>query len=312
MGNTKYDDLMKRWLTNQVTETERIKIEAWLDSIDEGDADDLEMTDQEAEEIFNRITSNSDNIREIRSFKPESIRKKNRPRWILQIAASLFLVAVATYTIWTIADPPVAAIKKITLNDGSLVWVRGDSKLSYSESAEGRFADLDGEALFEVAKDPTRPFTIRYKDVNARVVGTSFSLKTGDSLQLVVLTGTVNLSSAADKEGLNILMNEKAIYTAHSGIKKFSLLQNEAQAVIADTEYNMNFTNATFDEVIEKIERKFDVRITLSDNSIGECHLNLDITDHSLESSLQMITSVLNVAYLINGDQIIFTGTGCK
>lgn len=316
MGNTQYDDLMKRWLTDQVTESERIKIEAWLDSIKDENVDDWEMTDQEAEELFQKITSGRDNVSEIRSFKPESMRKKLRAKRVFRIAASLFLVAVAAYTTWTITRGQQGFAKddidKIHLNDGSLVWIRGDSKLSYYESRDGRFANLDGEAFFEVSKDPSRPFTISYKDINVRVLGTSFNLKTGDSIQLVVLTGTVNLSTAADQKGLNVERNEKAIYTAASGLRKFALHQNEVQQVIANTGYNMNFTNATFKQVAEKLENKFDVEIRFADERIGECHLNLDITDHGLESSLQMIASVLNVEYRVTGNEILFTGTGCK
>lgn len=234
---------------------------------------------------------------------------------IFRVAASLFCVAIATYVIWSIVDGDRVMpndVRKISLNDGSLVWIHGDSRLLYSENSTGRFADLDGEALFEVAKDPARPFTINYKDIKVRVTGTSFSLKTGDSIQLIVLTGTVNISSASDSDGQDVSMNEKVIYTVGSGIKKFTLLHDEAQAVVANTGYDMHFINATFNEIVERLEKKFDVEIRLSDDAIGECHLNLDITDHSLESSLRMITSVLNVEYKVNGERILFTGTGCK
>jgi transmembrane sensor len=318
MGKTKYDELMKRWLTNQVTEAERIKIESWLDSIKEDDAKDLEMSDAEAEELFNKITSDKDNIGEIQSFKPKSIRKKSITRWTMRVAAGLFLAAVAGFAIWELTNREridfvsETGIKKVILNDGTLVWVHGDSKLSYYEKPDGRFAELDGEALFEVTKDASRPFTIHYKDVNVRVLGTSFSLKTGDSIQLVVLTGKVNLSSTSNKEGMNAEPNEKVIYTAGTGARKFSLKNDEVKAAIANTEYEMYFSNATFSQIIEKLEKKFDVQIKLSDDTIAQCHINLDITDHSLESSLQMITSVLNVEYQVAGNKIKISGTGCK
>jgi transmembrane sensor len=318
MGNEKYDELMKRWLTNQVTEAERVKIEAWLETIKLEYADELELSNKEAEELYNKITSEKNNIKEIQAFKPESIRKKTRLKWMIRAAAGLFLAAIAIYAMWGLGSRKnqefIAenGIKKVILNDGTLVWLHGSSKLSYYEKSDGRFAELDGEALFEVTKDASRPFSIEYKDVNVRVVGTSFSLKTGDSVQLLVLTGKVNLSSSSNKQGVNIFPNEKAFYTLGNGITKFPLLKDEAMAVVTDTEYNMQFTNATFSKVIKKLEKKFDVTIKLMDDDIVQCHINLDITDHSLESSLQMIASVLNVEYHVAGNEIKISGTGCK
>lgn len=315
MGKTNYDELMKRWLTNQVSEAERIKIEAWLDTIKSEDADDLEMTNEEAESLFQKITSKQENLKEIQSFRPQSISKKKRSRWTLRIAAGLMVCAMAGYAIWGLTWNETLGlnndIKKITLNDGSLVWVHGEGKLGYHETSEGRFAELNGEALFEVIKDPTRPFTIIYKDIHVRVVGTSFNLKTGDSVELIVLTGKVNLSSTASNQSVDVVPNEKVIYVSNT-INKYSLLEDEVKKAVANTEYNMNFSNATFGSVVERLEKKFDVTIHFSDKEIGACHVNLDITDHSLESSLDMITSVLNVKYTTEDNIITITGTGCK
>jgi transmembrane sensor len=318
MGNEKYDDLIKRWLTNQVTEAERIKIEAWLETIKMEYADELEMSNNEAEELYNKITSKDNNIREIQAFRPESIRRKSRLKWMLRVAAGLFLAAIVGYAIWGISYREKNTfisengIKKIILNDGTLVWIHGNSKLSYYEKSGGRFAELDGEALFEVTKDPSRPFTIHYKDVDVKVLGTSFSLKTGDSIQLVVLTGKVNFSSLANKNGIDVVRNEKAIYTAESGIVKYSLPTTVVQAIVANTDYDMHFNNAQFSQVVEKLEKKFDVQIELEDKDVVQCHINLDITDHSLESSLQMIASVLNIEYQVSNNEIKISGTGCK
>lgn len=314
MGKTNYDELMKRWLTNQVTEAERIKIEAWLDTIKSEDADDLEMTDEEAESLFQKITSKQENLKEIQSFKPKSLTKNKNTRWVGRIAASVLVCALAGYAIWGLTrnqTVDATGIRKITLNDGSLVWVHGESKLAYHETPDGRFAELNGEALFEVTKDPARPFTITYKDINVRVVGTSFNLKTGDSVELIVLTGKVNLSSTVSNQSVDVVPNEKAIYASNT-INKYSLLKDEVKKAVVNTEYDMNFSNATFGSVVERLEKKFDVTIHFSDKEIGACHVNLDITDHSLESSLDLIVSVLNVTYKIEDNIITITGTGCK
>lgn len=299
MGKTNFDQLMKRWLTNQATEEERIKIEAWLDTMKTENTDDLELTDEEEELLYKKIVSKEDNIRDIKAFKPESLRKRKRSNWGLRIAASLLLVSAIgisayflnfrdqnVYTIFGSNTP-----EKIVLNDGSLVWIDRGGKLSYYEEDGGRFAELEGEALFEITKDPDRPFTIHFKDanlkdVNVRVVGTSFHLKTGDHVELKVLTGTVNISTTADRNGQNIRPNEKATYSIKEGIQRYPLQQSEAMAIVENTDYDMKFVNDTFSNVVKRLEQKFDVTIQLPSSDVGECHVNLDITDHSLQSFL--------------------------
>lgn len=314
MAKKKFDELMKRWLTNQATEPERAKIEAWLDTMKTENTDDLELTDEEADILYNKIVSKESNIREIEAFRPASLKKKNSSRWTFRIAASLLICVTAAVIIWKVAEQDDKAAnadpEKIMLNDGTIAWVRSNSKLSYFENERGRFAELNGEALFEVTKDPTRPFTITFKDVTIRVVGTSFTLKTGDSVQLFVLTGNVNFSSRTDKNGVIVSPNEKATYTT-KGIVKSSFDKNTIEAFVGSTTYNMNFSNAMFGDVIDRLEKKFDVTFTIPED-LEKCHVNFDITDHSLDSSLTMISSVLNVEYKITGKSVVLTGTGCQ
>jgi transmembrane sensor len=74
----------------------------------------------------------------------------------------------------------------------------------------------------------------------------------------------------------------------------------------------MRFDNVEFSKVIERIQKKFDVTINLNNPDIRNCHVNVDITDNSLEDSLKKLTAILNVEYKINGSMIKLTGTGCK
>lgn len=312
MGKKNLENLMKRYLTGEVTEAERIKIEAWLESIKDNQADDYEMSDTEAHALFEKIKSKQDNLRDIRTFTPQSIRRQ-KGFHTLRIAAGIALLALISYGPWSLFfkdnKQDLADVTRIILNDGSLVWVNADSKLAYHETPTGRFAQLTGSALFEVAKDSLRPFTVNYKDVNVRVLGTSFRLTTGDSVELIVLTGKVNFSST-QQAGINVTPHERAVYKDATFVK-YALTQ-EVSSVVANTAYNMNFVNATMDEVFTRLSNKFDVTITVSDPELKSCHINVDMTDHSLENSLHLITTVLNVEYKIEGKNVFISGSGCN
>jgi ferric-dicitrate binding protein FerR (iron transport regulator) len=321
MQKSDFDQLMERYVTGKVSEQERKKIEAWLDVMKTEDNTDLELSDEDEARIFQKLTSSQTTVDDVVALR---LKKKPRlDRWMLRIAASLVIVSVVSYTVWyftasTENQLEVVSkngVEKIILNDGSLVWMHGESKVMYYEkqSDGARYATFEGEALFEVVKDEKHPFTVQCGDVKVKVLGTSFSIKTNpEHVELTVLTGKVNLSSSANTEGIDVLPQEKVIYKSNGEFEKLSTNQQEIASITKNTDYNMQFTNNRMNDVIERIESKFNVSVKLSDKNIRNCQITADFTDQSLEKSLQLITEVLDVTYSINDNTVTITGTGCK
>src|SRR5260221_5415503 len=97
MRKSNLDHLLHRYVTDQVSEQERIKIEAWLD-VKKTKGDDMDLSQQDEERLFQKITSNLHNVEEIISFNPKQTRLgtlTGRP-WI-RIAASILLLASVIY-----------------------------------------------------------------------------------------------------------------------------------------------------------------------------------------------------------------------
>lgn len=320
MEKSEFDRLLERYLNDDVTEQERKKVEAWLDISKTKGTGGFELSKEAEDRLFRRITGNLENLEElVASARPR--RRVDVSQWILRIAAVVLLFAVVAYGVRYIQnensarDTVVATrVDKLILHDGSLVWLRGDSKLVYYEKPdEGiRYSELQGEALFEVAKDPARPFIIKCGDVRLKVLGTSFSVKAGgDQVELKVLTGKVNLSDEKSELTVDVSPNEHVIYRA-GVVEKQTLTQDVVAAVIENTEYDMEFSDVPMEEVFRRIEQKFDVKVRFGDPAIGRCRITADLTDQSLESTLQMVTEVLAVEYSRRGREITFTGAGCK
>ncbi len=321
MQKSDFDQLMERYVTGQVSEQERKKIEAWLDVMKTEDNTDLELSDEDEARIFQKLTSSQTTVDDVVALHPK--RKARLDRWMLRIAASLVIVSIVSYTAWyftasTENQLEVVSkngIEKIILNDGSLVWMRGESKVMYYEKQNdgARYTTFEGEALFEVVKDASHPFIVQCGDVKVKVLGTSFSIKTNpEHVELTVLTGKVNLSSSTNMEGIDVLPQEKVIYKSNGEFEKLSTNQQEIASITKNTDYNMQFTNNEMHDVIEKIESKFNVSVKLSDKNIRDCKITADFTDQSLEKSLQLITEVLDVTYSIKDNTVTITGTGCK
>lgn len=320
MERSDFNRLMERYLNDEVSEQERIKIEAWLE-VRKTDGGHLEFSRADQENLFRKITSNMDNLDEIIALRPES-EKKTSNRWLLRIAASFVIVSLVSLVIWAVfkqgnTELEVVSkdgVEKVILNDGTLVWLRGKSKLVYYEKADGfRHGKLTGEGLFEVAKDAEHPFVLECADIEIKVLGTSFNVKTTDDLlELKVLTGKVHVSAEKNHQSVDVEPNEQVIYGGEGELKKSSMDVESLPALTANTEYNMSFRNTLMQEVLKKLEEKFNVSIIPANEEIGNCRITADFTDHSLESSLQMISETLSITYSKKENTITLRGSGCK
>ncbi|HEX8038064.1 MAG TPA: FecR domain-containing protein [Chryseosolibacter sp.] len=323
MKKTNLDKLLERYIQGQVTDQEKMKIEAWLDVKKTEEGTNLVLDDAGEEKLFRKITANIDNAEEIRSFRPRDAAERAffRKTWF-RAAASLLLLIASSYTIWHLVakeeSPQVfvaaAGIEKVILRDGTIVWLHKGSRFTFAATPDGeRTATLRGEGLFEVAKDPSRPFIISCGEASVKVVGTSFNLKSDDAgIELKVLTGRVRVSTPSNTAGIVVIPNEEAVYRKDLGLRKSVMERDEAQTVTARTDYNMAFKNTAIKTVIGRIESKFDVDIVLENPNVNDCRITADFTDHSLESTLLMIRELLDIDYTIEKSTVTIQGSGCN
>lgn len=91
----------------------------------------------------------------------------------------------------------VGGMERLPLADGSRVTLNTNSQVSIALSATERRVTLKhGEAFFEVAKDPKRPFVVAAGDKRIIAVGTAFSVRReGDEMRLIVSEGTVRMET---------------------------------------------------------------------------------------------------------------------
>jgi transmembrane sensor len=91
----------------------------------------------------------------------------------------------------------VGEIRRVPLSDGSMAAINTDTTLDVAMSPRLRQVKLDkGEAWFQVAKDPQRPFVVESGPVRVRAVGTAFSVRRRDGgCEVLVTEGVVEVWS---------------------------------------------------------------------------------------------------------------------
>jgi len=133
-----------------------------------------------------------------------------RARWALAASFVPIIVAIGLafhllgdfgtstpYEIRTASDER----RIVSLADGSTVSLSADTILAIDMQRDRRSLDLiRGEALFEVAHDPARPFVVGVGSGFVRAIGTAFNIRLADEVVVTVVEGTVSVTAAAPAE----------------------------------------------------------------------------------------------------------------
>jgi len=135
----------------------------------------------------------------IEAPRPALISPLTRRGFLTALAASVagaaFVISRQDHGVVTDFASAVGEIRAVTLDDGSRVTLNTDSRISVEYRNHSRLVRLDrGEAYFEVAKNPDRPFIVMGKAAQARAVGTAYSVRVGDGdgrMQVRVTSGRV-------------------------------------------------------------------------------------------------------------------------
>lgn len=111
--------------------------------------------------------------------------RPNRRALLAGLGGSVAAALAGGVGFWTLRprrlDTALGEIRRVPLADGSLVAINTNTTLDVAMKAKSRRIVLkQGEAWFQVAKDPKRPFVVAAGAVRIRAVGTAFSVRRGD------------------------------------------------------------------------------------------------------------------------------------
>lgn len=196
----------------------------------------------------------------------------------------------------------------VTLSDGSHISLYKSSEVKYPEKFGNTSREVYfwGEAFFEIASDPTRPFVIESGDARIKVLGTSFNVKAmpgSDMTEVVVNTGKV-LFYHVDEN--NIILNQIELVKGEKGIynHKTHLLSrfiNKDLNFISWKTGILIFNETTLDKVMETVGKKYDVTFHLSDAQLAELKLTATFDNESLDSVLEVLSLVHKLQFTHNG-----------
>lgn len=147
---------------------------------------------------------------------------------------------------------------QLVLPDGSMVWLNAASSIRYPTAFTGheRKVSITGEAYFEVAPDPGKPFRVEAGTLELEVLGTHFDInayKDDKSIRTTLLEGAVRVNAKLLRPG------QQARLTADGSVT----ISNAADTanVTAWKKGYFHFDRTSIESIMRQVERWYDIEV---------------------------------------------------
>jgi len=271
------------------------------------------------EQLFTRL----DGVRKrmlirINSSDKEQTRKS--PVYYLSriAAAMIFIISIAGLSIyiasetnlfyknnWVEISTMAGQQSKVTLPDGSLVWLNASTVLKYHPDKDERKVSMEGEAYFEVTHLANIPFIVETGTAIVKVLGTKFNVSHYPGSKMTeasLLSGKITMSIVENGEIVDLHPGEKVVYNA----EKRLLSKNEVkvQNDILWRNGVLYFENEPFNDLVPKLERYYAVNFIYDKNDFGNIHYTGTIDNLNINKVLQFINLTIPITYEIDNKTV--------
>lgn len=255
-----------------------------------------------------------------RIYATEEVRvKRSRIYYFSRIAAAIvFIVLTSGLSIyiasetnlfykrnWVEISTEAGQQSKVTLPDGTLVWLNAETILKYRPEKDDRNVILSGEAYFEVTHSANHPFIVEAGNTKIKVLGTKFNVSNyqgSKTTEASLLSGKIVMSVNGDQKEMELIPGEKIIYDADQGV----LLKKEvkAQNEILWRQGILIFDNEPFDELVQKLERYYAVTFIYDRNTFKNIHYTGSIDNLNINKVLEFIHLTIPIQYEVENNTI--------
>ena len=199
----------------------------------------------------------------------------------------------------------------ILFSDGSKVSLNSGSILKYPVkflSNQKREVFLQGEAYFDVAEDKSNLFVVNSEGINVEVHGTKFMVKNYSedfTSDIVLVSGSVKIQNSLNKTSLLLKPGHKGSVNKVD----FKITETKVNTKIYTSwiEGEVIFRMETFDQILKKLERLYNVTIINNrEESLNELfNAAIDVNNEDIEMVLEYFNKIYNIEYKIFNNKII-------
>ncbi len=209
-----------------------------------------------------------------------------------------------------VVEAPLGSKTKLTLPDGSTVWLNAGSKMVYSQGfgVSDRKLAFQGEGYFEVEKIDEMPFLVQTHDVNVTVVGTKFNFRNypeDEEAVVELLEGKVALENQLKGEVVRYLSpNEKMVL--HKATGEMDITSAKVKEATLWTENILLFDEDLLPDIVRKLERSYHVQIEIDNEDLKQARFygQFNQLEQNIYDVLDMLSETGKLKYHEEGKVI--------
>ena len=243
-------------------------------------------------------------------------------------AAAMVLIALGAGLTWRTArifwpaalesgltlETGTAENRRFPLSDGSTVYLGGASRVTVTLTAAHRSLSLDrGEAFFEVAKDPARPFTVQAGAAQVTAVGTAFDVRRSDEGVLVAVTHGVVKIAALDlpTPSADSAVHETQLHAGQAA--EFSKtgwsvpVTASVPSMTAWRDGTLQYSSEPLRSVVAELTRYSDVPVEIADPEVGDVRVTATVFESNVRGWLEGLEQALPVEVEFGKDRIVIS-----
>ncbi|WP_343690745.1 FecR domain-containing protein [Chitinophaga sp.] len=193
---------------------------------------------------------------------------------------------------------------KLVLHDGTVVWLNAASSIRFPNRFSGkqRAVELTGEAYFEVAHDPQRPFIVTVNGSEIQVLGTAFDVKAYQPAitYTTLVNGAVRVAPAGSKG--EVLHPGQMARSGNGGLR---ITTADVEQVTAWKNKQIILRDADLRDIMEELSRWYNVEVVYAGDFKGATGVTIEISrDVPLKKILEMIMLTKSARFKIDGDVV--------
>lgn len=308
--------LLGKILSGEAKEEEKAQFHEWLNQSQEN---------QEVYELYCDFYSNSVIAEEFqtksRSRHVYMAHKPKRTAWLYwAAAASIILIMGIVFILLAPGNQagsqlqassiisksnPYGQKSRISLPDGSIVWLNAHSSIEYPENFDDsiRTIRISGEAYFEVSSDASRPFIVDAGKLRTTVLGTSFNISNYNEdqiLSVALATGKIKV----EREGYSEILQPGSQVSFNKINNSFAKHDIDIEKIAPWKNGILVFEQEDFQSVARRLERWYDVQITVTGQPSPEWRFTGYFDNENLKNVLEVLSFGKKLNYEIKGKNV--------
>lgn len=194
---------------------------------------------------------------------------------------------------------------RVSLPDGTALTLNAQTTVRYNLSDGKRQVSIDGEAFFEVARDPEHPFVVSANGMTVTCLGTSFDVRNysdESNASVVLRDGKVRVNARdADltmEPGSRVLMDRQTL-----ALSKHTVTPSDYTAWLNG---EIKFNNQTLEEIAAELSRNYNIDLVITSDELRQERFNGYLGRSSLRNILDVLCLASDMSYHVDNDTMVY------